>query len=94
VPGTCQTLHIVLSGQFPLERFLVEPVDEGPLAVDLDHRQPLAVARLQLRVAGDVDLVVGEGDLAAERGELPLRAVAQVAALRLVERDATDRDRA
>ena len=31
-------------------------VDECALAVDLDHRQPLAVALLQLRVAADVDL--------------------------------------
>jgi hypothetical protein len=32
-------------------------VGECPLAVDLDDRQPLAVASLQLRVARDVDLV-------------------------------------
>jgi hypothetical protein len=35
----------------------VQVIDEGPLAADLDHRQPLAVARLELRVARDVDLL-------------------------------------
>jgi hypothetical protein len=82
VPGTCQTLHIVLSGQLAPERGLVEPVDEGPLAVDLDHRQPLTVLRLELGIAGDVDLPVVELDLGAQRGELPPRALAQVAAVR------------
>jgi hypothetical protein len=32
-------------------------IDRDPFAVDLDHRQPLAVAPLQSGIAGDVDLV-------------------------------------
>src|SRR6266536_1822939 len=40
--------------QFADERGLVEEVDKGPLAVDLDHRQPLPVARLELRHAADI----------------------------------------
>ena len=35
----------------------VDEVDEGPLAVDLDHREPLPVLRLEVRVAADIDLV-------------------------------------
>src|SRR5262245_43723681 len=38
------------------ERRCVEVVDEGPTAVDLDHREPLTVLRLQLGIAADVDL--------------------------------------
>jgi hypothetical protein len=33
----------------------VQVVDECPLAVDLDHRQPFAVLRLQFGDAADVD---------------------------------------
>ena len=50
-----QTLTLVTALLSLLRRLLVEVVDERPLAVDLDHRQPLAVARLETRVAGDVD---------------------------------------
>src|SRR5258705_127057 len=40
--------------QFPDKRRRVEVVDEGSLAVDLDDRQPLAVALLELGHAADV----------------------------------------
>src|SRR3954447_5088510 len=43
--------------QFPDERGLVEVVDEGPRAVDLDHRQPLTVLLLELGHAADVHLL-------------------------------------
>jgi hypothetical protein len=33
----------------------VQVENEGPLAVDLDNGEPLAVPRLQLRIASDVD---------------------------------------
>jgi hypothetical protein len=58
-------------------------VDEGPLAVDLDHRQPLPVARLEIGIAGDVDLAVANA-LAVEDST---RAVAEVAAARREEND-------
>jgi hypothetical protein len=66
-------------------------VDEGALAVDLDDRQPLAVARLKRGVARDVDLVQLELELVAKRVEDPARPLAEVAVLRVVERYVTDR---
>ena len=62
-------------------------VGEDPLAVELDDREPLAVAGLELRVARDVDLLELEAELGAELPELPARPVAEVAALCVVERD-------
>jgi hypothetical protein len=53
-----------LCRQFSLESGGVDEVDERPLAVDLDHGEPLPIAGLELRVAADVDLVEG---LAARR---------------------------
>ena len=54
-------------------------IDERPLAVDLDHGQPLAVARLELRIARDVDLLEREGHLRAYLVEDRPRPLAQVA---------------
>ena len=65
----------------------VDVVDEGPLAVDLHDGQPLAVSRLQLRVVADVDFVEVEGNLGADLFEDPPRALAEVAALRVIQRD-------
>jgi hypothetical protein len=75
------------------EGCLVEVVDEGALAVDLDDREPLAVAPFELLDARDVDLRVGKAQLGSERGELRARALAQRAVARVEERDATDRAR-
>jgi hypothetical protein len=63
-------------------------VREGTLAVDLDDRQPLSVASLQLRVAGDVDLLELERLLGTHRSEHALRSRAEVAPGRVVEDDA------
>lgn len=65
----------------------MDVVRERLLAVDLDDGQQLPVARLQRRVAGDVDLLEGELDLAPELGERRPRAVAEVAALGVIEAD-------
>ena len=65
----------------------MDVVREHPLAVDLDHREPLPVAGLELRVAGDVDLLEREAELGAELLELRARPVAEMAALRVEERD-------
>ena len=54
--------------ELPTERFGVHVVREDPLAVDLDHGQPLAVARLELRLTGDVDLLELEALLTAQLG--------------------------
>jgi hypothetical protein len=67
---------------------LVDVVDEGPLAVELDHRQPFAVARLELRIPADVDLLQSEPELGLQPLELRPRALAQVTSLRVEERDA------
>ena len=65
----------------------MDVVGEDALAVDLDHRQPLAVARLQLGVAADVDLVELEWDPRPHFLEHRPRPLAEVAAGRGVERD-------
>jgi hypothetical protein len=78
-----------LCRQFASQRFDRNPIDEGALAVDLDDRQPLAVCRLQRRVAGDVDLAVRD-IFGVER---LARELAEVAVLRRVEDDVRDRCR-
>jgi hypothetical protein len=65
----------------------VDVVGEDPLAVELDHGKPLPVPRLELGVAADVDLLVREPELVAQRLELFARPVAEMAARRVVERD-------
>ncbi len=65
----------------------MDVVGEDPLTVDLDDRKPFAVAGLELRVARDVDLLEREAELGAELLELVARPVAEMAALRVVERD-------
>jgi hypothetical protein len=83
-------------GTDPAEkRGRIEVVDEGPLAVDLDDWQPLAVPGLELRVAADVDLLELELVLDSELPERARRTLAEVAVLRVVQDDARDaRDRA
>ncbi len=71
----------------PTEGFGVHVVREDPLAIDLDHGQPLAVARLELRLAGDVDLVELEGLLGAQLDQLRSRALAEMAVGSVVEGD-------
>ncbi len=65
----------------------MDVVREHPLAVDFDDREPLPVAGLELRVARDVDLLEREAELGTEFLELLARPVAEMAALRVVERD-------
>ncbi|HEY3051710.1 MAG TPA: hypothetical protein VGJ40_08275 [Gaiellaceae bacterium] len=60
-------------------------VDEGLVAVDLDDRNQLAVARLELGVAVDQDLLQLEAELVTERRDGLPCALAQVAVLRAVE---------
>ena len=70
------------------ERFDLHVVGEAPPAVDLDHGQPLAVGRLEDRVAADVHLLEGEAELGPQPAQLLERALAQVAALGVVDDDA------
>jgi hypothetical protein len=69
------------------ERVGVHVVSEDPLAVDLDHGQPLPVARLELGIAGDVDLLQLEVLFAAQLGQLRSRALAEMAVGGVVEGD-------
>jgi hypothetical protein len=65
----------------------VHVVREDPLAVDLDHGQPLAVARLELGLTGDVDFLELEGLLGAQLGQLRPRALTEMAVGGVVEGD-------
>jgi hypothetical protein len=76
-----------LCGDPAAESDLVDVVDERALAADLDHRQPLPVTRLQLRVTADVDLGQREPELVPQPGNLRACPLAQMAALGVVERD-------
>jgi hypothetical protein len=60
-------------------------VDECALAVDLDDRQQLAVASLEIRVAVDQDLVQLEAELVPELDDRLARTLAEVAPLRAVQ---------
>jgi hypothetical protein len=72
----------------PAERLGLDEVCEGPLAVDLHDRKPLAVPRLELRVAADVDFHQLEPKLVPRRVDDPARGGAEVAPLGVVEGDA------
>src|SRR5437763_7863734 len=76
-----------LCGEAPPEALRLDVVDEPSLAVDLHDREQLAVAGLELGVAGDVHLAEVEVELLAQRGELRPRPLAEVAPLRVVEHD-------
>jgi hypothetical protein len=74
-----------LCGYFAPKRIRIDVVDEDPLSVDLDHRQPLPISSLQRRIPADVDLLEVEGDVLPGLLEDPTGALAQVAALRVEE---------
>ena len=73
--------------QPPAKRFGLDVVDEQPLPVELDDGQPLAVARLEIGVAVDRDLLDLEAELGAQLRELRPGPLAERAALRVIERD-------
>jgi hypothetical protein len=69
------------------QRIRVYVVDEAPPAVDLHHRDPLPVGRLELGIAVDRHLAQLEAELVARnRDDTPGR-LAEVAAGRGVEDD-------
>ena len=70
------------------ERLRLDEVRERPFAVDLHDRKPLAIPRLELRVAADVDLLQLEPELVPRRVEDPPRGFAEVAPLGVEEGDA------
>jgi hypothetical protein len=75
-----------LCNRFP-QGLGLDVVREAAPAVDLDDRQPLPVLGLERRVAGDVHLAQLEAELVPERPHLRERALAQVAALRVINDD-------
>ena len=79
---------------FAPKRISIDVIDESALAVDLDDRQPLAILRLEPRIPADVDLVELEVGLFADLFENHARAFAEVAALRVIQDDLTDKYRA
>jgi hypothetical protein len=83
-----QTLQLLtLCTHLATKRTLIQVVDEGALAVDLHHRQPLTVTRLELGVARDIDLLELEAQLVPEGDQLRTRPLAQVTAGGPVEDD-------
>jgi hypothetical protein len=78
------------SFELPQQGALVDVVDERPLAVDLEDRQPLPVARLEGLVARDVHRVVFE----AKTIELRTCTLAEAAPLPMEEANPRDRARA
>jgi hypothetical protein len=65
----------------------MDVVDEAPAAVDLDNRDPLAVRRLQHRIAVDRYLPQLEAQLVVCRADDAAGRRAEVAARRRVEDD-------
>ena len=65
----------------------IHVVDERPPAADLHDRQELTVASLEIGVARDVDDGEREAELGPQLLDDRARAIAQVAALRVVEDD-------
>ncbi len=65
----------------------LQVVREAPPPVDLDHRQPLPVGRLEGLVARDVDLPERVAELRLELSHLGQRPLAEMAPLRVVDDD-------
>ena len=83
-----------MCGYFAPKSIWIHVIDESPLAIDLHNRQPLAILRLEARIPADVDLVELEVSLFADLFEDRARAFAEVAALRVIQDNPTDKYRA
>jgi hypothetical protein len=73
------------------KRVRLDEIGERATAVDLDDGKPLAIAALELGVAGDVNRTQLERNLGAHGLQHPERGRAQVALRRVVENDASRR---
>ena len=71
----------------PAQRVRVHVVGEAPPTVDLQHRDPLAVLRLELGIAVDRDLAQLEAELVARGRDDAASRVAEMAARGGVEDD-------
>jgi hypothetical protein len=74
--------------QAPAQRALVHEIRERELTVDLDGRQELAVATLELGLAADVDEVELEPELGVQRADDLERPRAEAAVGSVVDGDA------
>ena len=83
-----------MCGYFAPKSIWIHVIDESPLAIDLHNRQPLAILRLEARIPADVDFVELEVSLFADLFEDRARAFAEVAALRVIQDNPTDKYRA
>ena len=75
------------------ERLRLDVIGADALAVDLDDRNQLAVARLELGITVDLDPLGLEAELLAKSRELRLCALAEMASRCLVENDSRLTDR-
>ena len=73
------------------ERIRGHEVRKRALTIDLDDRQELAVARLELRIASDVHEIELELEVGTSLAHDFERTLAEVAARRVVERDPAQR---
>ncbi len=76
-----------MCGQLPPECVRLDVIGERANPVDLDDREPLTVAGLELGVAADVDLLELEAELFLQRGDLCPRALAEVTPLCMEDAD-------
>ena len=83
-----------MCGYFATKSIWIHVIDKCALAVDFHDRKPLAILRLEPRILADVDLVELEVDLVVDLFENRARAFAEVAALRVIQDDLTDKYRA
>jgi hypothetical protein len=75
------------------ERIGLHVVREAAAAVDLDNGQPLPMRGFERRVARDLDLAEIEAELELQLPDHFARAIAEVAARRMVENDVGSTDR-
>ena len=83
-----------MCGYFAPKSIWIHVIDKCTLAVDLHNRKPLAIPRLEPWIPADVDLFELEVVLLADLFENRARAFAEVAALRVIQDDLTDKYRA
>src|SRR5436190_20280290 len=76
-----------LCAQATPERAGIHEVDERPLAVDLEHRDPLPIARFELGVAVDRHRLQRNAELLADLPRHAQRALAEMASGGVVDGD-------
>jgi hypothetical protein len=83
-----------LCGHFATKGIWIHVVDECALPVDLHDWEPFPIPRLESRIPADVDFLELEVGLFGDLFDNRARAFAEVAPLRVIQDDLTDRYRA